>query len=203
MKLSNVKIKLKLDVAESTEPVELKPHQKYYRKNKVEMSAKKKARYDSDPAYREAIKDRSLRKHFEKKKQKQIESIKNLDDVKYEDKFMRTLYISDTKVRFYSTSAFADIIGKTSATINNWHRENILPTPSYLQSHGGKQDRKWYSEIFVKNICEVLTEMTYSGRNRLKEAVANKFLERPDMEFDDKVVITDAEREMLTEMYME
>jgi len=93
-------------------------YKEWYQKNKERLSEKRKARYETDPAFRQAVLERSA--NFKKMKAAGI-------DVKPD-------------VYKYSFSDVAEEFGITLSMLRNWYKNGYFPTPAKYRG------QLWFTE---------------------------------------------------------
>lgn len=203
-----IKIKLKAEKPENIESPKnpetevekpLTYNQLYYLRNKEKLKKSKKNKYLSSKEYRDKIKTRALERWFKKKQERVTESIQDIDSIPFDKKSMRYVYKDDNKIRFFSITAFAKIIGVTRETINNWHKLNVLPVPMYTE--GNEKIKKWYAEIYIKNVITVLLSRRTSNIEDLRSEIKKQFEVNPDIEFSGKSAVTEEEKKSIEEMF--
>jgi len=92
------------------------PFQSWYEKNKEEFNRKRREKYHKDPEAREKALENSRR---QRQKTQTGESPK--------PKEPQTRTLGDKKVRVYSISEAAKMIGRSIATIRSWERRKLIP----------------------------------------------------------------------------
>ena len=99
-------------------------HAEYYRKNREQILAKRKRRYRSDNAYREAI---LARRRTARRRQREEKRAAGLDDRRV---------IRTDRTTYVSIGRLAGMINRQVQTIRNYHREGVLPEPLAHDSRG-------------------------------------------------------------------
>ena len=111
----------------------------YYGKNKDELLEKKRARYHSDPEYR----------------QRQIEAARAYRKKVSENKPPITVEYGDSRAFAYRVRVLAERVNRSVSTINHWQRLGVLPqTPFY--SDGG---HRLYTDDMITVVSQVLSMM--------------------------------------------
>lgn len=114
----------------------------WYEQNKDKLSAERKARYDSDPQYREKVLERSR-------------------------VFRANHPPSPPPIGFdYSFDEAAEVVGVTTWTFREWRRKNYFPEPN---SHGGKF---YFSENQIMVLRKLKAFFDYHGSRVRKDTKA-------------------------------
>jgi hypothetical protein len=193
-----ITLKVRTEVVEVVaEPKKETANQRYYKANKEALNKAKKLRYENDPDYKKSVLERSQARWLEKIKKDPAAKMLTLDEIPYSRNYMRLVFMGDKRIRFYSLGGCAKALGISGATIGGWHSMEILPIPAYAGTDG----RRWYSEVYIENVREVLIDRRYADLEALKANMMNKFSANPDVMFTGRMEMKDEDMESIRKMF--
>lgn len=165
--VKKTKAQLKVD-AEKAKATQKAYYDTYYAENKVAISNRRKARYNSDAKYREKAQSRAMERHIEMKTQRQKSSPASSDPLSHGARGYnkpRVMTIGGKPVLVRGVAEFADRIGRDVQTITVWEQNKVIPPPT------GKDElnRRWYSDNHIEFIRGMVMDFQASGSRRLAE----------------------------------
>lgn len=127
------------------------PFSKWYEANKVGFNAERKAKYHSDPAYREAVLDRQ--RNARRSNPRPSVSTEKL----YRD-------VNGEQVQVFRMGHVSQVINRSEKTIRAWESAGIIPTPTIPGKH------RCYTQgqlALLKHFSAVMDQVRYN--NSLRE----------------------------------
>ena len=126
----------------------------YYERNKLTIAARKKQRYENDPAYRQAILKRRKAQRGREKKERHKAMAKKVPRSQRPPKRMR-IKLGDTDetavTNMFSRGQLAYQLGLSTQTVNKWERIGVIP-PAMYRSKG---HHRLYTEAQVETMCGI------------------------------------------------
>lgn len=110
-------------------------NREYYLRNKDRIAARKRHRYETDAAYREACKDRR-KKQLEKEKSERAKKTKPRNQKGPKKMLVGLPNGSQVRVGMYSLGQAAYQIGVSPQTIRKWENLGVLPPATYRTPGG-------------------------------------------------------------------
>lgn len=140
---------------------ELKPYEELSRTGK---------KYRDDPEYREAMKEYSMDKVKERRKERLKEKRNYTDDRDIEGGWKPR--VVDGVVVYNNTTA-GEMVNATRVTMCNWMRDGILPEPTVIDELG----RRWFSKKYIDSLRKVLKNRLRGSLKVFKKNLKATFLE--------------------------
>lgn len=122
---------------------------KWYEKNKGDLSLKRQRRYDTDPEYRERVKERQRAYHERNKKVREPK--------------LKKVVINGKEVVVHRIGYAADVIGCSDQVIRHWERDNLIPRSSIPGDH------RYYTEhqiSLLNDLYRVVIDQRYKRETR-------------------------------------
>jgi hypothetical protein len=120
-------------------------YEEWYEKNKDELAARRKERYESDPEYRQRVLGASA---AYRERQRSISRVRVPRHQK-----PRLFRLGDQMVPLFSIGAFAGYVNRAIQSINHWEKNGLLPRTPYRV---GKRGFRYYSAGMMEVVRQVV-----------------------------------------------
>lgn len=151
-------------------------YKKYYKENRDDINAKRKARYHEDDEYRERVLSASQR--YREANRMDSPRIKI---PRYAQPLVK-LKPSGERVKLFSVGAFARALKRSVQSISHWEAKGILPPTPYRDSRG----HRYYTYGMIAVVREVIGD-----RSRVLQSYG--FLDKIQARWEELGVPMDAE----------
>lgn len=137
------------------------PFKKWYATHKEALSLKRKKKYQSDPAHREAVKAR----------QADYRASHPTPSRAGEARFKQ---VNGKTVEVFRIGEVGAMIGRSDQTIRDWEAQEIIPKPTVKSPH------RYYTKVQVslmKGLADLIDVVRHDGNEVLSAAIATKSAE--------------------------
>lgn len=115
----------------------------WWKKNKGRVNRARRARYESDPKYRDAI--LKAQREQDPKQKPAVEVVKMVPRKRSRYLKPKMVPVNGSVLEVRSLGVLADMLGVSDEAVKLWERDGVIPPATYVDSHG----RRWYSDAYL------------------------------------------------------
>lgn len=138
----------------------------WYEEHGKTLNADRRARYNTDPEYREQVLETNRKARERKRQEALVEKLAQAEAITLTPKakaWKETLIPTKRgEIRTFSIGALARALGRSVQAIRIWERKKLIPRPSLTNAKGDRL----YTADDVANIHNILTELGKLGDER-------------------------------------